>query len=78
MGATESWGYDSLNDVTSYTDADGNTTTYTYDAKGNLLSTKYADGTTVSETHDPATGAVTSITTGTGHTTNFGTTPRVT
>ena len=45
--------YDALGDLTSITDADGNTTQYSYSSAGNLLSITYPDGTQQSFTYDP-------------------------
>jgi RHS repeat-associated protein len=71
LGHTQAWTYDGLNDPTSYVDGDGHMTSYAYDGKGNLLKVEYPDEATVTETHDPASGATTSITDATGHTTTY-------
>ena len=43
-GESESFTYDEINLLTSYTDKRGNTTVYEYDKKGNLKSCIYPDG----------------------------------
>ncbi len=50
----ESSTYDALGNVTSTTDADGQTTTYTYDDLSRLTQVTYADGSTVEYTYDAA------------------------
>jgi RHS repeat-associated protein len=71
LGHTQSWTYDTLNDPTSHVDGDGNKTSYGYDGKGNLLEVEFPDEATVTETHDPASGALTSITDASDHTTTY-------
>jgi YD repeat-containing protein len=54
MYATQSSKYDNLDQVTSATDALGNTTGYQYDADGNLIETDLPDGHKVQTTYDNA------------------------
>ncbi|HUE09230.1 MAG TPA: RHS repeat-associated core domain-containing protein [Acidimicrobiales bacterium] len=62
--------YDEAGDVTSRTDANGNTTTYTYDAAGNLLTTVAPGPQTTTNTYTPA-GDVASTTDAAGNTTTY-------
>jgi RHS repeat-associated protein len=54
-------GYDSLGRVTSYTDADGNTTTHTYDIDGRPVTTNDGKGTKTAS-YDDTTGDLSALT----------------
>lgn len=67
---TKSMTYNSLNCLTSITDANGNTTTYDYDSKGNLTNIHAPEGVNVSMTLD-SRGLVTSSTDAMGRSTQY-------
>ncbi len=62
--------YDAKEELTSYTDRDGNQTVYDYSSTGKLLKTVRGDGSTISNTYD-ANGNLTVRTDGNGNQTAF-------
>ena len=72
ISTTQTWSYDSFNDVSAYTDAAGNTTSYTYDSRGDLTQETLPGGSILSYTRDATTGVATSATDERGNTTAYG------
>ena len=72
--ASETWTYNARNDVTSYTDRLGRTTTYAYTTTGNLRSTTGPGPVSplTQYAYDPRTGLVTGVTDPRGKTTTYG------
>jgi RHS repeat-associated protein len=69
--ATDSYGYDSDDRLTTFTDALSHSTIYGYDAVGNLTSVKDANNNTVSYAYD-SRNRLTTITDALGHNTVYG------
>ena len=70
-GYHRQFAYDSHNNITSFTDANGNITIYTYDMRGNRLTEQDALSHTATFTYDPVFNKVTSIQDKRGNTTSF-------
>ena len=51
-GFSESWEYDSMGQVTEYTDKAGRKTTYRYDSMGNISRIRFPDGAEVNRSYD--------------------------
>ena len=67
---TVTMSYNTMNDVTSFTDALGNTTTFSYNGSGNLISISEPEGVTTERTVD-SRGLTTTATSPMGIKTNF-------
>lgn len=68
---TETWVYDTANNITSYTDGEGNTSTYTYDSADRLAAETDPLGGVTSYTYT-STGQLETVTTAAGRTTGYG------
>ena len=70
LGVTETWAYDGVNNITSYTDGAGNTSSYSYDGSNRLTSETDPLGGVTSYTYT-STGQVATVTTPAGRSTSY-------
>ncbi len=70
-GMTEAYTYDAQNNITSVTDANGNTTTMTFDALGNVLTITDPLLSVVTMTYEPMSNRIATFEDGRGYTTSY-------